>query len=73
MNVMVRYSALSIGLFTFTDADFYPDSNPIPLLCSWVGNLNPIPCSAKSSAYYNVAIWFASLNRNQNWNLDPTI
>ena len=45
---------VSKGLFTFTGAD--PDSNPIPVVCSWDGNLNLTPSIVKSSAEYNLAI-----------------
>ena len=49
------------GLLSFTDAiaDSDPNSNPIPVLGSWDGNLNPTLCSVKSSGYYNVSIRFA--------------
>ena len=45
-------------LCTFSDADSdsNPDSNPIPERGIW--DLNSIPYSVESSAYYNVAIWF---------------
>ena len=43
------------ALFTFTHADSAPDSNPIFSLLGWDGN----SCSGKSSAHYNVTIWFA--------------
>ena len=45
---------VSKGLFTFTGAE--PDSNPIPVVCSWDGNLNLTPSIVKSSKYYNVAV-----------------
>ena len=34
--------AVNYGLFTFTDpdSDFYPNSDPIPLLRSWDWNVN---------------------------------
>ena len=47
------------GLFTFTEADYDPDSNPIPVLSSCDGILKLTLSSVKSSARYNVAIWFA--------------
>ena len=53
-----RKSGPSSGLFTFTDADSDPNSNPIPVLGSWDGNLKLTPCSVNRSAYYNVTIWF---------------
>ena len=43
------------ALYTFTD----PDSDPFSVLESWDWNLNLTPCIMKSSAWYNVAIWFA--------------
>ena len=43
--------------FTITNSD--PDTNVIPVHDSWDGNLNLTPYIVKSSAYYNVAIWFA--------------
>ena len=48
------------GLFTLTvpDSNSGPDSHPIPVVGSQDWNMNPTPCSVKSSIEYNVAIWF---------------
>ena len=48
------------GLFIFGEADCVSDldSNPIPVLGTWDGNLNLTPYSVNSFACYNVTIWF---------------
>ena len=62
---MLTQSAIELhnryyGLFTFAGTDSDLDSNPIPVLDSWDGNLTLTLCSVrKSFACYNVAIWFA--------------
>ena len=47
------------GLFQFTDSNSDPDCNPFHVLDSWYGNMKLTLCNVKSSAYHNVAIWFA--------------
>ena len=53
------YLHVIVHLYSQRDSDSNPNSDPIPVLGKFDGNLNPTPYSVKRSAYCNVAIWFA--------------
>ena len=54
---VTKVDVFCYDLFTLPYSD--TDSDPVPVLGSWVGNLKLTMCCVKISAYYNVVIWFA--------------